>query len=135
MSCTCSTADRNWQSDGDCLACGNTVSESQLQDGIRLALGQMPDVTLWRNNVGHAVMKGGARVTFGVGGPGGSDLIGMFRGRFLAVEIKTPRGRQSPEQRQFQLLVESKNGIYLMPRSVQHAIDMLEALRSGALSW
>lgn len=135
MSCTCSISSRDWQSDGDCSACGNTVSESQLQDGIRLALGQMPDVTLWRNNVGHAVMKGGARVTFGVGGPGGSDLIGMFRGRFLAVEIKTPRGRQSPEQRQFQQLVESKRGIYLMPRSVQHAIDMLEALRSGALSW
>lgn len=134
MSCVCTPTSRNWQPDGDCQSCGNTVSEGQLQDAIRLALGCMPDVTLWRNNVGHAVMTGNRRVTFGVGGPGGSDLIGMFRGRFLAIEIKTPRGRQSPEQRQFQQLVESKGGVYLMPRSVQHATSMLEALRSGALT-
>lgn len=130
--CTCSPPDRTWAADGICATCGAAVTETQLQDAIRVALGTMPDVVLWRNNIGHAVMHGGGRVTFGVGGPGGSDLIGMFRGRFLAVEVKTPTGRQSPTQRQFQQLVEARGGVYLMPRSVQHMMNMLDALRSGA---
>lgn len=130
--CICSPSSRSWKDDGVCAECKHTVTESQLQDAIRLALGGMRDVVLWRNNIGHAVMAGGQRVTFGVGGPGGSDLIGMFRGRFLAIEIKTPGGKQSDEQRQFQLLVESREGIYLMPRSVKHALNMLEALRTGS---
>lgn len=107
-------------------------TEGQLQDSIRLALGREPDVLLFRNNIGHAVMRGGARVTFGVGGPGGADLIGIFRGRFLAVEVKTPTGRQSKEQRMFQQLIEGRGGVYLMPRSVEHMLTMLEALRTGS---
>lgn len=107
------------------------MTEGQLQDAIRLALGRDPTVTLWRNNIGHAVMAHGGRVTFGVGGPGGSDLIGMLHGRFLALEVKTPTGRQSPEQRQFQSLVESKGGIYLLARSVDDAVAMIDAKRSA----
>ena len=102
------------------------MTEGELQDAIRLALGRDPAVTLWRNNIGHAVMARGGRVTFGVGGPGGADLIGMLLGRFLALEVKTPTGRQSPEQRQFQTLVESKGGIYLLTRSVADAVAMIE---------
>lgn len=107
------------------------MTEGQLQDAIRLALGSMRDLVAWRNNVGHAVMKGGARVTFGVGGPGGSDLIGMLGGRFLAIEVKSPTGRQSPEQKLFEGLVKSKGGIYLMPRSVDDALRMIAEVRSG----
>lgn len=99
--------------------------ESHLQDAIRLALGRDPQIAFFRNNIGHAVMAHGGRVTFGVGGPGGSDLIGMILGRFAALEVKTPTGRQSPEQRQFQALVESKGGIYLLARSVEDAVAMV----------
>ena len=104
-------------------------TESQLQDAIRLALGREDDVCLFRNNVGSAEMRGGHRVAFGVGGPGAADLIGMFRGRFLAAEIKTPTGRQSPEQRQFQQLVERRGGIYVIWRSVDDALAWLAAAR------
>ncbi len=103
----------------------SSIKESHLQDAIRLALGRDPEVAFFRNNIGHAVMTRGGRVTFGVGGPGGADLIGMILGRFAALEVKTPTGRQSPEQRQFQALVESKGGIYLLARSVDDAVAMV----------
>lgn len=109
------------------------MTESQLQDAIRLALGRMPDLVAWRNNIGHAVMHG-HRVTFGVGGPGGADLIGMLGGRFLAIEVKSPTGRQSAEQRLFEGLVKSKGGIYLMPHSVDEALELVATARSGALT-
>jgi hypothetical protein len=108
------------------------VTESQLQDAIRLALGSDPDLVLWRNNVGMAWMKTGAPVRFGVGNPGGADLLGIFRGRFVAVEIKTPVGRQSREQKLFQQLVERKGGVYVVLRSVEDAQAWLAQMRSAA---
>lgn len=97
------------------------MTESQLQDAIRLVLGRDPAIVVWRNNIGHAVMHDNRRVTFGVGGPGGADLIGLFRGVFVAIEIKTPTGRQSPEQRMYEQLVTAKQGVYVILRSTDDA--------------
>jgi len=107
------------------------VNEGQLQDLIRLELGQCREAVFWRNNCGVAEMRGGFKVRFGVGSPGGSDLIGLYCGRAVFVEIKTPTGRQSPEQKQFQQLVESKGGIYRILRSVEDARAFLGELRTG----
>lgn len=96
------------------------MTESQLQDSIRLALGAVDGLVLFRNNIGMAE-RGGHKIRFGVGGPGGADLIGLYRGRFVAVEIKTPTGRQTPEQRTFQQLVERLQGVYVVLRSVEEA--------------
>jgi hypothetical protein len=106
------------------------LNESLLQDHIRLALGNVDGLCLWRNNIGTAEIRG-YRVRFGVGSPGGADLIGLYRGRFVAVEIKTPTGRQSPDQRTFQALVESKGGTYTILRSVEEARAWAEALAHG----
>lgn len=106
------------------------MTESQLQDAIRLALGRDPGVLLFRNNIGHAVMHGN-RVTFGVGGPGGADLIGILDGKPLAIEVKSPTGRQSEEQKRFEHLWLARGGIYLMPRSVEQALEMIAAHRTG----
>lgn len=103
------------------------MKESQLQDEIRLALGRIPGLVLFRNNIGVADMRG-CKVRFGVGGPGGADLIGIYNGRFVAVEIKTQTGRQSEEQATFQRLVESKGGIYKVLRSVEEARQWIAAL-------
>ncbi len=105
--------------------------ESQVQVEIRLALGGEPELVLWRNNIGVAEMHG-RKVRFGVGGPGGADLIGIFRGRFVAVEIKTSTGRQNDDQRKFQALVERKNGVYVVLRSVDDAQKWLASLKEAA---
>jgi hypothetical protein len=104
------------------------LTESQLQDQIRLALGREPDVLLYRNNCGVAEAHG-HKIRFGVGNPGGADLIGIFRGRFLAIEVKTAAGRQSDDQRRFQQLVERRGGIYLLARSVDDALAWLTRAR------
>lgn len=99
--------------------------ESGIQVDIRLALGRIDGLVLWRNNCGYDDAR---RVRYGVGNPGGADLIGMYNGRFVAIEIKTPIGKQTEEQRMFQRLVESKGGIYVVLRSVDEAIAWVNAL-------
>lgn len=108
------------------------MTESQLQDAIRLELGRDPDLVLWRNNVGMAWMRNGAPVRFGVGGSGAADLVGLYRGRFVALEIKTSVGRLSPEQKTFRQLVERKGGIYVVLRSVDEARAWLSSVRTEA---
>lgn len=104
------------------------MTESQLQDKIRLALGADPAIVLWRNNCGAAEMKRGGWLHYGVGNPGGADLIGMFRGRFVAAEIKTVVGRISKDQHQFAGCVTSHGGEYVVLRSVDDAITWLADL-------
>lgn len=105
------------------------MTEGQLMDAVRLVLGAERDGCWWRNNAGTALLHG-HMVRFGVGNPGGADLIGLHRGRFAAIEIKTPLGRQSPEQRRWQQLVESKGGLYELVRSVDDAHALLTRLRA-----
>ena len=104
------------------------MTESQITPDILIALND-PDLVVWRNNIGMAWMKNGQPVKFGVGGPGGADYIGVFRGRFIAIELKTPGGRQSADQRTHQQLVERKGGIYRILRSVDDAYAFLAELR------
>ena len=103
------------------------MKESEIQDRIRLALGAVPDLVLWRNNIGNAMIRG-AMVRFGVGGKGGADLIGIYRGKFVAVEIKSDTGRQSPDQKLFEQLVLRKQGVYVVLRSVEDAQRWIETL-------
>ena len=102
-------------------------SEGLLQDRIRLALNH-PEAIWWRNNCGYDATN---RVRYGVGSPGGSDLIGMFRGRSVFAEVKTPTGRLSPDQVRFQNLVTSKGGLYVVLRSVEDAQALLARLAGG----
>lgn len=113
------------------------LSESAIQDSIRLELGdprKYPEALLFRNNSGVLTDKDGRFVRYGVGSKGGADLIGMWRhptgiAQFIALEIKTPIGRQSPEQKRFQQLVESKGGVYALLRSVDDARRWAQEMR------
>ena len=56
---------------------------------------------------------------------GSSDLIGFTDdGRFLAVEVKTERGRATEEQRRFIVVVRQFGGYAGIARSVDDAIDI-----------
>lgn len=103
------------------------MTESQIQDRIRLVLGADPAGAWWRNNVGVAKTDRGATVRFGLF-PGSADLIGLFRGRFVAVEVKTPIGRQSADQRRWQAVVEMHGGVYALVRSEDDARALLAEL-------
>lgn len=108
------------------------MSESEIQDAVRLELGDVrkyPELVLWRNNVGQMIDADGRRVVFGVGGKGAADLLGMWAGRFVAIELKTDKGKQTDEQRAFEQLVQRKGGVYVVLRSVEDAREWAAEMR------
>jgi penicillin-binding protein-related factor A (putative recombinase) len=50
---------------------------------------------------------------------GVSDILGLYQGRFLAIEVKTKTGRLSPVQKLFLERVKSYGGIAFVARSVE----------------
>ena len=92
-------------------------SERQIQNEVLRAFGTKSWARLWRANV-LAARMGNRFVRAGVRGQ--ADLTGILRGGIrLEIEIKSPTGRQSPDQRNFQQLIERFGGIYVLARSVQ----------------
>lgn len=61
---------------------------------------------------------------------GTSDLV-IDTGKLIVYcEVKTPTGVQSTDQKVFQERVESNGRIYIMPRSLEEFITMIEPLIS-----
>lgn len=111
------------------------MRESEIQNAIRLALGRLDYVVMWRNNVGMLEAEGGHRVRYGLA-PGSSDLVGIVRmhdglGRFFALEVKTPIGRVHDDQERWLRLVRAKGGYGAIVRSVEDALAAVEAARRG----
>lgn len=110
-------------------------AETDLQQRIRLSLGQLPELRLWRNNSGKLPdPRTGRWVQFGVASPGGSDLIGYrtititpdMVGRriavFTAIEVKTATGRATPAQRNFIEHIRAAGGISAIVRAPAEAL-------------
>ena len=58
---------------------------------------------------------------------GVSDIIGILPdGRFLAIEVKIPRGRVSPYQQEFLDQITKSNGIAIIARSVDDVIEVID---------
>jgi hypothetical protein len=108
------------------------MTEAELLHDMRLELGQLPGVVVWRNNVGVAKYPGRAGVPYGLC-RGASDIIGLRSvvittdhvgqtlAQFVAVEVKTATGRLSLEQDMFLKLVHSKGGLAICARDITEA--------------
>lgn len=59
---------------------------------------------------------------------GTPDLLLCYQGRFIGLEVKSPTGRQSPDQKIAQKAIEKAGGIYLLVRGVDEVIAALEKL-------
>lgn len=125
---------------------GAVKSESRIQSEILAAIGSMPDVRVWRNEVagawvgqkigetreGHAVIKNARHIQAGLC-KGSSDLIGIGPGgRFLAMEVKKPGGSFQRGQREYLEAVRYVGGIGAVARSVEEALQVIEAARAEA---
>jgi hypothetical protein len=112
------------------------VSEAAIQQQIRLALSRAGSV-MHRNNVGAYRDDQGRVIRYGVGNPGGSDLIGWtpmlithemvggMLGVFTAIEVKAPKGRPTEAQLNFIRQVQLGGGIAGIARSTQDALALL----------
>jgi len=86
---------------------------------------------IWRNNTGCLKNQAGIPIKFGLC-VGSSDLIGITPdGEFLAVEIKTPTGRATPEQTRFINAVRSRGGIAGIARSPADALALLPQTKTN----
>lgn len=113
------------------------MNETNLLKTIQLAVGRIQSVRLFRNNVGVAVAPQGGVVRYGLCN-GSSDLIGWQSltvtpdmvgkriARFVAVEVKTERGRISEEQTRFLSAVKDAGGIGEICRSPEDARKIFE---------
>lgn len=100
------------------------MSETQIMQDILVAVSALPETLVWRHNTGVGVTR--ARTILRAGLPGSADIIGVSRGRAVAIEVKTASGRQSEQQRKFQAAWERARGVYVLARSVD---DVLAALQ------
>ena len=133
------------------------MNEQALQQHILAAIGSLPGVLVWRQNVGKAPsawqrlpawlddwirssgfnaygpgplhISGGRLVQYGT--PGQADIMAIRAGRLLAIEVKTATGRQSAAQLAWQRALEAAGGVYVVARSVDDAVAALERLNNG----
>jgi hypothetical protein len=111
--------------------------EAELGRKIQVALCKT-GARVWRNNVGlgwigkaihcngDVILKDARPLHSGLC-EGSSDFIGIYRGRFLAVEVKTARGVISEAQGNFIKMVNDNGGIAFVARSEQQALEELNA--------
>ena len=104
-----------------------TKTETKLQNAIRLELSKAGIVR--RNNVGVYTTANGARIAIGI--PGEADLT-LFaeKGQTIFIEIKTPRGRQSEQQKKFEKAITQLGYKYVIMRSVEEARRLVERLKN-----
>jgi hypothetical protein len=101
-------------------------TEKEIQNGIRVALSNAGAI-VWRNNVGlTGEDPTGRRTRYGLC-VGSSDLIGIYRGKFLAVEVKRPGGKATREQLYFLDIIRRNGGIAGIVHSAEEALKLIGA--------
>ena len=94
-------------------------TEHEIQTAILHRFAPVEWCRLWRVNSGQFLTMDGCRQVRAVQFRGHADLAGILpRGRFWAVEVKTDRGRLTPEQSDFLAMVNQRGGLGFMARSV-----------------
>jgi hypothetical protein len=108
------------------------MKESTIQRDIRKALGLIPGLVLFRNNVGTCTQfdeKGKPRVIVYGLGDGSADLIGCYNGKFIALEVKTPGKHSRPNQVQWANMIRYNGGHVAEVSSVEQALDFIRSIK------
>jgi hypothetical protein len=100
--------------------------ESETQAAILRAF-NAGSVRLFRNSTGVA-RADDRTIRYGLC-RGSADLIGICDGRFIAVEVKSAKGRLTTEQAAFLGMVRSLGGIAIVARSVDDVANGIEEAR------
>lgn len=108
------------------------MKETLIQQEIRAALNQRSECRLFRNNTGQLRNEAGGYVRFGLA-VGSADLVGVLKpwGRFFALEIKTPSGRLTVQQKEWARTIRDFGGFVACVRSVDEALAALERAAAG----
>ena len=110
------------------------MKESQIQKEILhwLSLQPKDQMFSWRMYTGPIVrgnpLKGKTFFTPNPC-PGLPDIIVIIKGRFVGLEIKQPKGRQSTEQKTFEQAIKKAGGFYFLIRSLNEAIQAIDSIK------
>ncbi len=103
-------------------------TEKEIQNSILEYLAYRKDVFAWPNQsvgifdpVRKVFRKSHSKHHLN----GVSDILGIYRGKPLAIEVKTKIGKVSPDQRDFLHQFGEEGGVCFVARSVQDVTDHL----------
>lgn len=109
--------------------------EKALEDAVRLILGADRNCVFHVNVIGSGYLTQSKEqvatryVEYGYANPGGADLVGSFRGRYVAIELKSRTGRQRDAQKKFEEMITGRGGgLYFIVRSEDDARSLLAEL-------
>lgn len=126
-----------------------STPEQVIQQRLLLRFGSMPDLRIWRENVGVAwqPITPQARAAFEAlrrahssgfrpvhyGTPGAADVQGILApaGRYVAIEVKADGGRLSDEQRRWGTMFEKHGGLYVIAKGATAENDVAAALEGA----
>lgn len=110
------------------------MTETPILKAIMIALGNEPDLRVFRNNTGALKDEDGRIVEFGLA-PGSADIVAILapHGRAVFLEVKTFRrgSKQSVGQRAFQSAVQALGAPYFVVRSADQAIRAVNHVRAA----
>ncbi len=116
--------------------------ETRIQQKCLLTVGKRLDVLAWRQQVGkYRRLDSDAVVSIGDVGMADvgmvvsveitPEMVGKRVGVYVGVEFKTATGRQRPEQKDWQRVIESRDAVYRIVRSESEMIALVDDVKSG----
>lgn len=107
-------------------------AHTSLTDEILYAVGRLPDVRIWRRNVGLATpWKAKDPIYYGIKGETDLDGIIYPNGQRLGIEVKTGRGKLEEDQIRWRAMILKFGGAYIQARSLEQVMEELERYRHG----
>ena len=98
--------------------------ESEIQKSILDFLEWQKEIYFFRAGSGLVKLENGRH--FKSGKPGVPDIIVVYEGRFIGLEVKTETGRQSEVQKEAEEQITDAGGEYYIVRSIDDVKDFLE---------
>lgn len=106
----------------------NSKAHQDLVHQIMLEVGSLPQVRIWKRQVGLARWNFSDRLVH-IGVKGESDLQGIIQGgQFLAIEVKTGVGKLSADQRRWRAMVIKFGGAYIEARDLNSCLQSVKLL-------
>lgn len=98
--------------------------ETVLLNDILVAITALPCAFFERCNTGAMRSPTGRLVRFGT--PGAPDIRGTYKGRSIAIEVKTKSGKLSKEQKRWRDSFVAAGGVHIVGRDAPSVLAALE---------
>lgn len=107
-------------------------SEKEIENAIIETLNLIPKCKVWKNQSAGIFdpQKKVFRKLTKYQIRGVSDILGIYRGKMLCLEVKSKTGKLTPEQKLFLLDMEVLGAITACVRSVSEALDLIAKVDS-----